>query len=166
MWLVWNTQGANRWLKGIVFLAGAAIPFAPVIGLFLEAPQQVLFNIFEYQTLYRRVNWPGATLHDLGVMTAWLNSTQALLLGVLALAGVRRVFGSSEWGAEFRLAAWLSLALGLFNALTHPTFERYFVFLVPFVSILAVAGIVRYRLAPRCRRRSHPGRVELRPRIV
>ncbi|MFL6589334.1 MAG: bifunctional heptose 7-phosphate kinase/heptose 1-phosphate adenyltransferase, partial [Chthoniobacterales bacterium] len=39
------------------------------------------------------------------------------------------------------LAVWLSLALGLFNALTHPTFERYFIFIVPFVSILAVVGL-------------------------
>jgi hypothetical protein len=141
IWMLSTNQDANRWIKVGIFSLGAALPFASVIALFIKAPQQVFFNIFQYQALYRRTNWPGATLHDLGVMTAWLNSTQALLLGALALWGARRVFASSEWGAEFRLAVWLSLALGSFNALTHPTFERYFIFLVPFVSILAVVGL-------------------------
>jgi hypothetical protein len=140
-WIFWNCQSKNRWFGCAAFLGGAAIPFAPVFWLWLAAPRQVFFNIFEYQALYRRTNWPGATLHDLGVVTAWLNSTQALLVGALALVGVRRVFGNSEWGAEFRLAAWLSLGLGLFNALAHPTFARYFVFLIPFVSILAMVGL-------------------------
>ena len=144
-WMLWSERGANRWLKGAAFLVAAAIPFIPPIWLFFKAPQQVFFNIFEYQALYRRANWPGATLHDLGVITAWLNSTQALLIGGLAFLGVRRVYRNSEWGSEFRLAMWLSLGLALFNALTHPTFERYFVFVVPFVSILAVVGLSAIR---------------------
>jgi hypothetical protein len=137
----WNNQAGNRWRKCTAFLVGAAIPFAPVVRLFIEAPRQVFFNIFQYQALYRRVNWPGATLHDVGVMTSWLNSTQALFVGSLALAGLWRVLREPAWGPEFRLPAWLSLGLTLCIALAHPTFERYFVFVVPFASILAAVGL-------------------------
>ncbi len=136
-----NNQAGNRWRKCAAFLAGAAIPFAPVVRLFIAAPRQVFFNIFQYQALYRRVNWPGATLHDLGVMTSWLNSTQALFIGLLALAGLWRVLREPAWGPEFRLPAWLSLGLALCLALAHPTFERYFIFVVPFASILAAVAL-------------------------
>lgn len=140
-WTFWTNRGTARWLRSAVFSTGAAIPFAPVIWLFTQAPEQVFFNIFEYQALYRRANWPGIALHDTEVLTAWLNSTQALLLIALAFMGVRRVYKDTAWGREFRLALWLTLGLALFNATTHPAFGRYFVFLVPFVSILAVAGL-------------------------
>ena len=140
-WTLWTNRETARWLRSGAFLAGAAIPFTPVIWLFFQAPEQVFFNIFEYQALYRRANWPGINLHDIEVLTGWLNSTQALLLGALAVVGVRRIYKDAAWGREFRLALWLTLGLALFNAITHPTFPRYFVFLVPFVSILAVAGL-------------------------
>jgi hypothetical protein len=138
-WILWNSR--NRWRKCAAFLAGAAIPFAPVVRLFIGAPRQVFFNIFQYQALYRRVNWPGATLHDLGVVTAWLDSTQALFVGLLALAGFWRVLREPAWGPEFRLPAWLSLGLALCLALAHPTFERYFIFVVPFASMLAAVAL-------------------------
>ncbi len=144
LWGLWNNQAGNRWQKCAAFLAGAAIPFAPALRLFLEAPQQVFFNIVQYQALYRRANWPGATLHDLGVMTSWLDSPQALFVGLLALAGAWRTLREPAWGPEFRLPAWLCLGLGLCIALAHPTFERYFVFLVPFASILAVVGLLGF----------------------
>ncbi len=144
-WTLWTNRGTARWLRSAAFVAGAAIPFTPVIWLFFQAPEQVFFNVFEYQALYRRANWPGINLHDIEVLTGWLNSTQALVLGVLALVGVRRIYKDAEWGREFRLALWLVLGLALFNATTHPTFERYFVSLVPFVSILAVAGLFTIR---------------------
>ncbi|MGH9697022.1 MAG: hypothetical protein ACRD5Z_22950, partial [Bryobacteraceae bacterium] len=140
-WSLWNNQAGRRWHKCAAFLTGVALPFAPLIWLFVEAPRQVFFNIVQYQALYRSANWPGATLHDLGVVTAWVDSTPVLLVGLLALVGIRRVFKESAWGAGFRLAAWLSLGLALCIALAHPTFERYFVFLVPFVSILAAVGL-------------------------
>jgi hypothetical protein len=52
-----------------------------------------------------------------------------------------RLLRESAWGPEFRLPAWLCLGLAFCLALAHPTFERYFVFLVPFASILAVVGL-------------------------
>jgi hypothetical protein len=60
---------------------------------------------------------------------------------LLALAGFWRVLREPAWGPEFRLPAWLSLGLALCLALAHPTFERYFIFVVPFASILAAVAL-------------------------
>ncbi len=48
------------------------------------------------------------------------------------------------------LAGLLALALALEAALAHPTFSQYFVFTVPFLAILAAAGLCHagQRLAP------------------
>ena len=160
-WMLWNERvriagsraGRSSWARP---------PVRPSIRLFFKAPRQVFFNIFEYQALYRRANWPGATLHDLGVITAWLNSTQALLIGGLAFLGVCCVYRNSAWGSEFRLAMWLCLGLALFIALTHPTFERYFVFVVPFAEHSGSGGTICRFVHAACWRGSRSGRAKLR----
>ena len=43
-------------------------------------------------------------------------------------------------GAEFWLCLWLALAIGAQNLLAHPTFPMYFVFMIPFLTVLAVLG--------------------------
>jgi hypothetical protein len=147
LWLLVYGRSGTRVRRAAAFLFGALLPFLPVLWLYLKAPRQVFFNIVEYQALYRRANWPGATLQDLQVLSGWLLSTQALVLGGLAVAGLYQLLKSRDWEpaqrAEFWLAAWLAAALGLFIATAHPTFERYFVFLVPFVSILGAVGLYR-----------------------
>jgi hypothetical protein len=121
------------------------VSFIPVLWLFAKAPRQVFFNVVQYQALYRRVNWPGVMLHDVEVLSGWIDSTQTLLLSLLAVAGVYFLLKQCDWDrelrAEFYLAGWLAAGLGLFIATAHPTFERYFVFLIPFVSILAAVGL-------------------------
>jgi hypothetical protein len=101
--------------------------------------------VIEYQALYRRVNWGEATTHDLDVLSDWLTSTQALAMGVLAVTGGWYVWKKSNWSperrAEFYLAAWLSLIPGLYIAAAHPTFGRYFIFVIPFMTMLAAAGL-------------------------
>ncbi len=42
--------------------------------------------------------------------------------------------------AEFWLCLWLALAIGAQNLLAHPTFPMYFVFMIPFLTVLAVLG--------------------------
>ncbi len=143
---LWRSNRAgNRWIKSAVFLLGAAIPFAPVFWLLAKAPHVVFFNIVEYQLRYRRVNWEGATPHDLDVLTAWINSSQALLMGVLAVAGVLVLRSNRVWGAnrreEYFLSGWLAAVLVVYLSLAHPTFERYFLFAVPFLAILAPLGL-------------------------
>lgn len=145
LWLfIYNFKGA-RWTKALAFCLGCVPPFAPMIWLFAKAPQQTFFNVIQYQAIFRRVNWDGATSHDVEALTAWLDSTPALLLGTLALAGFFFLWKQSKWErpirAEFYLCAWLSAALIFYIATAHPTFQRYFIFAVPFCSVLAAAGL-------------------------
>jgi hypothetical protein len=151
VWCLIYNRSANRWIKSAAFLTGTVIPFAPVLWLFAKAPRVVFFNIVEYQLLYRRVHWAGATPHDFDVLTAWINSSQALAIGALAIAGLLFIRSASDWEPRLRqkfcLSAWLALVLTAYLALTHPTFERYFLLAVPFVAIPASAGF--YAVASR-----------------
>jgi hypothetical protein len=144
VWCLTYNRTASRWIKSAAFLVGTVIPFAPVLWLFAKAPHVVFFNIVEYQLLYRRVHWAGATPHDVDVLTAWINSSQALAIGALAIAGLLFIRSASNWERrlrqEFCLSAWLAFALTGYLALTHPTFERYFLLAVPFIAIPVSAG--------------------------
>ncbi len=158
LWIPLHNRAGNRWRKCAACLAGAALPLLPLLWLFVESPHATLFNLFEYQLRYRRVNWEDATPHDLGVLTSWLDSSSALLLALLAIAGLRFIARMSGWErarrAEFYLCAWLALALGAELCATHPTFERYFILLTPFLAILAAVGF--YAAASRLYHPSRP----------
>ena len=95
--------------------------------------------------LFRQVEWSGAIAHDIGVLGSWLNSVQAFSIGLLALAGLLFIRFRSDWTrsqrAEFYLCGWLALALGVHISSAHPTFQRYYLFSLPFVVILATAGM-------------------------
>jgi hypothetical protein len=145
IWIFLYNQVGNRLLKTAAFIAGAVIPFVPVVRLFVQGPRQVWFNIFQYEFLYRQVHWPGATGHDFEVLTGWVNNSQAMLLLLLAVAGLVFLARQSEWDLarrrELYLCAVLALALGIQNAFAHPTFRQYFIFVVPFVAIVANLGL-------------------------
>lgn len=144
-WIWFYNREGKRWHKIAAFVLGALIPFAPVFWLFAKAPRQTFFNVIQYQALFRRVNWGKPGEHDIDVLSDWLNSTQALLLGILAITGAWFVWRKSTWDrkqrAEFYLAAWLSLVPGAYIATAHPTFGRYFVFVIPFMAMLSAAGL-------------------------
>jgi hypothetical protein len=145
LWMVFQNRVGNRWAKLGSFLSAGVIPFLPVVYLFIKGPRQALFNIIQYNLLFRQVEWAGAIPHDIGVLTSWVISAQALLLGLFCLAGVLFIRFQSDWDtrqrAEFYLCGWLALALGVHISSAHPTFPRYYLFTVPFLAILAVAGL-------------------------
>jgi hypothetical protein len=148
MWL-YNRAG-NRWFKAAAFVAGAIVPCVPVLALFAQGPHQVIFNILTFHSLYRRVDWEGATGHDIGIVTDWVNSSPSLLLVLLAVAGlffIKKSGFDHERRSEFRLCLWLALAIGAQNLIAHPTFPQYFVFLIPFLTVLGVVGF--YAVAAR-----------------
>ena len=142
--LVYNRAGA-RWTKLAGFLGGAALPLLPFLPMALRAWRVVRFNVFEYHLLYRQVAWDGATAHDADVLTAWANDPQAILLAILVAAGLFFVRFRSDWDratrAPFYLCGWLALGLSLHISTAHPTFARYYLLTVPFLAILAVAGL-------------------------
>jgi len=158
VWMLLHNRAGSRWKKLLAFAAGVAIPFAPVYWLFALGPRQTWFNLLEYHLFFRKLYWPNTTRHDLEVLTAWMYSPQALLLGLLAIAGLWYIARRSAWvpetKAEFYLCGWLAVALALEAGVAHPTFERYFLLQVPFLAILAAAGL--YAVASHVPRLARP----------
>jgi hypothetical protein len=142
LWLWSRNHAGSRMLKSAVYLFGCAIPFSPVIWLYFRAPRQTLFNVVQYQALFRRVNWGDATLRDFETLTGWLASPDALILAALGIAALLFLRSWNEPRRdEFYLAAAIAFALIVFIACAHPTFERYFILAVPFLSILGGLGL-------------------------
>jgi hypothetical protein len=147
IWLWRYDRVGLPWRKAIAFVAGVAAAFLPVVWLYIQNPEQTLFNVIRYHALYRRVDWPSwmANRHDLLVFTSLADSTQALTLALLAVAGAVFLIRKCDWPrwqkGEFYLALWITLAEGLYLCTPHPTFGRYYLFLTPFVTIVAMAGL-------------------------
>ena len=144
-WMVFYNRSGSRWKTLAAFALGISLPFAPVFWLFARGPRQTWFNLFRYHVFFRRLYWPETTRHDLEILTSWIDSGQALMLGLLALGGLLYVVRRSAWPgrlkAEFYLCASLAAALSAEVGRAHPTFARYFLLTVPFLAILAVAGL-------------------------
>jgi hypothetical protein len=145
IWFIFFNGAGSRLLKTALYLFGCALPFIPVFVLYLKGPRQTLFNVIQYQAIYRRVNWGDAVMHDLDALTDWLNSPQALFLLVLLTGALIFLFRErhSIWPAAWRqfvLATALALALVAFISTAHPTFERYYCIAVPFLGIMAGLG--------------------------
>jgi hypothetical protein len=144
-WMLFYNRAGRRWTKIVAFGIATAVPFAPVFRLFWLGPRQTWFNVVRYHTFFRELYWPETTRHDLEILTSWIDSGQALLLGLLAVFGLLYVARRSRWPralkAEFYLCAWLVAGLSIWVGRAHPTFARYFLLTVPFLAILAVAGL-------------------------
>jgi hypothetical protein len=145
IWMLFQNRIGSRWSKCAAFLAGVAIPFLPILRLFLLGPRQVRFSIIEYQLLHRQVDWPGAIRHDFELLITWIDRSQALFLGLLAVAGLFFIARRSEWDrklrAELYLCGWLALAVAVHISNAHPTFGQYYLFAVPFLGVLASVGL-------------------------
>ena len=144
-WVTAQDRAGRRWKKLAAFLAGSVAASIPLLWLFAHGPRQTLFSVLEYQLLHRDVYWPDATRHNLEVLTSWVDSPDALLLGLLATAGLLFIVFRSGWDsrlrAEFSLCGWLAVALGVHISTAHPTFSRYYLLLTPFLSVLAGVGL-------------------------
>ena len=151
VWMLFYNRAGRRWTKLMAFGAGTVVPFAPVFWLFWLGPRQTWFNVVQYHTFFRTLYWPETTRHDLEILTSWIDSGQALVLGLLAVFGLLYVARRSAWPralqAEFYLCAWLAAALSVWVGRAHPTFARYFLLTVPFLTILSVVGL--YAIASR-----------------
>jgi hypothetical protein len=145
VWMLVCNRAGNRWAKLGAFAAGGAVACVPLAWLFALGPRQAIFNILHYNLLYRQRQWEGAVAHNFGEWFAWVDAPQALLLGLLALAGLLFIRKRSGWGRaqrrEFYLCAWLAVALIAHISYATPTFRRYYLLAAPFVAILACAGL-------------------------
>jgi hypothetical protein len=140
VWMWFCGAEAPRRLKPapLLFIAGAIVPFIPVLVLLVQAPGPTFFDLVKYHMLYRREGWSSQSHHDFDVLTSWINSGQALLLLVLAALGA----AWSPRRSELRLCAWLSLVMIVHLSIARPTFERYFLLVTPFMGILVAHGFV------------------------
>jgi len=145
VWMLFCNRAGNRWAKLGTFAAGGAAACAPLAWLFAQGPRQTIFNVLHYNLLYRQRQWEGAVAHNFAEWFAWVSSPQALTLGGLALAGLLFIRKRSNWERalrrEFYLCAWLALALIAHISTATPTFRRYYLLAVPFLAILAGAGL-------------------------
>ncbi|HLY16784.1 MAG TPA: hypothetical protein VKR61_06145 [Bryobacteraceae bacterium] len=145
LWMLWANRAGRAWVKLMAFAAGGAVACAPLAWLFAHGPRQTIFNVLEYNMRYRQRHWEGAVEHNIDQWSAWLDSPQALMLGLLAAAGVLFVWKQSGWdGArrrEFYLCGWLAVALMAHISTAVPTFTRYYLLAAPFLTILSCAGL-------------------------
>jgi hypothetical protein len=145
IWILVYSQAQLRWTKFAAFVLGYVAAFIPVLWLFAQGPRQVFFGVIQYNALYRQLEWSGALGHNFEVFGSWIDSGPTLLVLLLAAGGLLFIYFRSDWEpqrkAEFYLSAWLSIALAVYTSSVLPTFERYYIFTVPFLGILAVAGI-------------------------
>jgi 4-amino-4-deoxy-L-arabinose transferase-like glycosyltransferase len=144
VWLIWCDRTGGTLRKSTAFILAAIVPFLPVGWLALQDFHQVFFDLIEYHLFYRGLGWSDALPHDADVMSSWFDSGHALLLIVLAVSAVLFV-SSKDWPAadrsKYYLCAWLVSAEALWLCNIHPTFQQYFIFVVPFLAILAPVGL-------------------------
>ena len=138
LWLAFYTR--NFW-KLAIFLVAAVFPFLPLLAVGIQAPREVVFQIFKYNFSYRMVAWTHEALaeNNAAVIQALIRSPDAIVLTALSIVCLSR----RRWTPETVLCASLSAVMGLYIAAAHPTFARYFVFIVPFLTVLAIGGLQR-----------------------
>ena len=161
--LIWMTacnRVGQRAAKLVAFVAGAGVSSLPLLALWIQAPRNVLFGAFQYNMLFRTVNWAGATRQNIEAYLSWLDCTDALLLIGLGAAGLYFVARQCDWDrqvrSEFYLCGWLAAALCTHVSFARPTFPRYYLLCVPFIAIPAVAGL--YWIAGRLHNSERPWR--------
>jgi 4-amino-4-deoxy-L-arabinose transferase-like glycosyltransferase len=160
LWILVYNQTGSRISKFLGFALGSGLAFSPIIRLLIRAPQQTWFNLVQYHVIYRRVEWPGATVHDIDVLTSWIGRSQGLIIVVLILAAIFFLW-DREWErkdrAPFYLCIGIVIAVGLQNGVAHPTFPQYFLPMAPALAILSVLGL--YATAQRLAMLHRPGKL-------
>ena len=143
LWMLVANRAGRRLVKVAAFIVGVAVSFLPVLALYVQSPRNVVFGILQYNLLFRDVQWEGSWRQNFEVYVSWIDSTYALLLIVLAVAGLLFVL-RSDWERRLRselyLCGWLALALCAHISTARPTFPRYYLLTVPFLAVLAAAG--------------------------
>jgi len=160
IWMLIVNRVGGRVKKLVAFCAGVFVAFIPLLRLLIKAPHPVIFGFLQYQLLYRKVEWDDAGMHNLGEVLSWGNSSQGVLLVLLAAAGIlftrenRRNEPNSRLKNELYLCGTLALVVGAYLLTARPTFTRYFLLTVPFLAIAAAYGL--YEITERLANPSRP----------
>lgn len=149
IWILCQKGAQRRAALFAWFFVGAAVWLVPLAGLFLQAPQPMLFELVEYHLYYRgpdyRVPPSNSFVSGLRALFSWARSGDRLAATLLALVGfwslMFRFTPERKHRAELSLAAALASVLALFICTPYPTFTMYFVVVTPFACILAYHGV-------------------------
>jgi len=142
LWIL-KSPGA-RLKRTLAFLAGALIPFLPLVRLFLKSPKVVFFGAVKFHLFYRTVDWSESGKQNLDVATDWLESPHAMVMGLLVLLGLifmARTEIPRALRQELHLCILLCAVEATYLLYVRPTFARYYLFIVPFVAIICVVGL-------------------------
>jgi hypothetical protein len=146
-WLVVRNQAGSRARKAIQFVAGAMIPFAPLLPALVRAPRVVLFDLIEYHLWYRGCE--GHLRSWFLALTSWGETVLLLALAALGLWFVTQSPWKREEKEGYYLAACLVAGHLLYMLMVHNVFELYFVLMMPFVVLLASVGMPTLFTNPR-----------------
>ncbi len=127
----------GSWKRTAAYAAGAVVGLGSVILAWGQSPRRFVFDVLRYHVQFRQVDWDGWFLHDLDILTAFVDSVQGLMLVSLVVAGIIATRGRRD----LTLCAWLVAFSSAYLATTHPTFAQYFIVEMPFAAILAAAGL-------------------------
>lgn len=146
-WFVVRTARRDRRRRLLWLACGAAVASIPLAYLAMLAPTQAWFGIVEFQLFHRTA---GATQpkniasHNLHEILDWVRSIQGAVLVLSSLAGFLFLFDRKPPGSVRRsvgYAASIAVIWTLFLTSIRPTWHMYYVLVVPYVGLLAAAGL-------------------------
>jgi hypothetical protein len=146
-WSVVQAAGPDRPRRLLWLVCGAAVASVPLAYLAMFAPTQTWFSIVEFHMFHRTA---GATQpkniasHNLHEILDWVRSIQGAVLVLLTLAGLLFLFDRKAPASVRRsvgYAALIGVSWALVLTSLRPTWHAYYVLVVPYVSLLAAAGL-------------------------
>ncbi len=146
-WSVFQAAGSDRRRRLLWLVCGAAVASIPLAYLAILAPAQAWFGIVEFQLFYRTSGLAlqkNIASHNLHEILDWVCSIQGAVLVLLSAAGSLFLFDRKADGFTRRsvgYAASIAVIWALYLALVPLTWHMYFVLIVPYVSLLAAAGL-------------------------
>jgi len=143
-WSVFHTARPDRYRGLLWLLCGAAVASIPLAYLAILAPSQAWFGIAGYHLFYRGDGWTQITWWNVRQILEWTTSPQPVLLVFLSLTGLPFLFDSktpTSTRYSLQYAALIASSWALFLILLRPTFFFYYVLVIPYVCLLASAGL-------------------------
>jgi hypothetical protein len=144
-WIAFRTAKSDRTCSLFWFSCGAAVASLPLIYLGILAPTHAWFGIVEYHLFHRGDGWTDIPQWNLREVFRWITSTQGVLLAFLSLAALPVLFERktpTSMRHPLQFVASVSFSWDLFLSLPRPTFFTYYVLLLPYVCLLAAAGVL------------------------
>jgi len=145
-WLAKNRGSGKRAGKLLAFAGGMFASSLPLLWPAARAPRRVFLDIVGFHLWFRTGVMAGGAPDPIAakmrMVGGLLTSPQGILLALFAGFGLLAVFsGRTPRPAESRLTVWIAAGLTLFILAPNPSYQHYFVLVIPLLAVLAVAGL-------------------------